>query len=189
MGWVILQRLQWRSCFLNLFALLSITLSWFKLTTSVVFMHLVGVGCYRASSWNCEECKSSALQSTWHAVCSSPAKHLPVIASPSPPQKQLRTCQLRSAAAHAECSAAVDVACTRAQSHSWAAVILQSEGGSNPQQTREEKRNKADEQEGLQCRVCWEWCSVSKEIWMAGEPETGGWLPVLSAERRFLEPV
>lgn len=31
--------------------------------------------------------------------------------------------------------------------------------------------------------------SLRKEIWMDGEPETGGWLPVLSAEHRFFEPV
>lgn len=82
-----------------------------------------------------------------------------------PPQKQLSTCQLRSVTAQAERSAAVDVACTREQSHSsWAAGILQSEGESNPQQTREEKHIKADEQEGLQWGVCWEWYSVRKEI-------------------------
>lgn len=148
-------------------------------------------GCwFQVSSWNYEEFKSSALQSTWHAVCPSPIKHFPVIPSHDAPQKQLSTCQLRSAAAQAEHSAPVDAACTGAQSRfSWTAGGLQSEGGSNPQQTREEKHCKADEQEGLRWGVCWEWYSVRKQIWTDGEPETGSCFPVLSAEHRSVKPV
>lgn len=44
-------------------------------------------GCwFQVSSWNYEEFKSSALQSTWHAVCPSPIKHFPVIPSHDAPK-------------------------------------------------------------------------------------------------------